>query len=200
MTYEWDEMCFFTAWNPPCRNVVFCFDTSITLQEQVRATLMSTGGDRWSYDPYSIHTVIIEAVLVLYERSVWSLRDMIRDVEMVRPFCLSRKDRLCANGSAQNRTPSSNPNPDYDRLHEIARHATHSSETLDVAVGTVDSMLRQHKEFLEERPVKAKETATVCISKRTAKTLEFQSQMLQNFKLRSQANGERLRNEITLVC
>jgi hypothetical protein len=106
---------------------------------------------------------------------------------------------LCANGSAQNRTPSSNPNPDYARLHEIARHVTHSSETLEVAVGTVDSMLRQHKEFLEERPGKASETATVCISKRTAKILEFQSQMLQNFKLRSQSNGERLQNEITLV-
>lgn len=193
-------MSFFTTWNPPYRNVVFCFGTPISLQDQVWATLTSSDGDRWSYDPYSIHTVIIEAILVLYDLSVWSLRDMIRDVEMVRPFCFNRKDRLCVNGSAQNRTPSLNPNPDYARLHEIARHATHSSETLEVAVGTVDSMLRQHKEFLEERPVKAKETATVCISKRTAKTLEFQSQMLQNFKLRSQANGERLRNEITLVC
>jgi hypothetical protein len=87
-TYEWDEMCFFTTWDPPRRNVVLCFDTPITLQDQVRTTLASTNDNRWSYDPYSIHTVIIEAVLVLYERSVWSLRDMIRDVETVRAFLL----------------------------------------------------------------------------------------------------------------
>ncbi|EXA33895.1 hypothetical protein FOVG_15186 [Fusarium oxysporum f. sp. pisi HDV247] len=178
--YDWDEMTFFTTWNPPNRNAVFCFDTPSALQNKVQEALSSVDDNRWSFDPYSIHAVLIDAVLDVYNASVWSARDLIRNIE-------------------KNRTSSSDPKPNYPQIHDIARHAIHSSETLNVAIGTLNSLLRQHNEFLEERPIMAKGATTICIHKCTTRTLRLQLQMFQNLLLRSQSNRERLQNEITLA-
>jgi hypothetical protein len=79
-------------------------------------------------------------------------------------------------------------------MHDIGRHVIHSSETLDVAIDTLNSMVTQHRVFVSERT--PKETATF---RRTEKYLEYQSKMFRALKSRSQALSERLRNEINMV-
>ena len=87
--------------------------------------------------------------------------------------------------------------PDFSFLHDFARHAIHSSETIDVAVETMAHMLRQHEWFSNagqryvEMDVVALHHIQLC--------LRFQLQMMQSLRARSKANEERLRNEITLV-
>jgi len=89
------------------------------------------------------------------------------------------------------------PNPNYLHLHEIARHATHSTETLVVAVQVVGNMIIQHDHFVKDRSSAIPKTNVHY--KKTRDRLLCHSQMLQSLQHRSEANKERLQNEITLV-
>lgn len=89
------------------------------------------------------------------------------------------------------------PQPNYVAMHEIARHAIHSSEMLASALETMASMIQEYEVFFEENPSLSKETMT--LSKQTRRTLRFQKTFLKCLHLRSKALEERLRNEINLV-
>jgi hypothetical protein len=77
------------------------------------------------------------------------------------------------------------------QLHEAARHAIHSSETLSVTVDTLKA-LQQHALHLSNK-------TAARASEQIRAHLESQTRMLQNLLLRSQSNKERLHNEIALV-
>lgn len=82
-------------------------------------------------------------------------------------------------------------------LHEIARHAIHVSETLDVAIENLSGMVRQYAARHENRaPDLAIEKST---STRTLQFFYFQLQTLRSLKARSDSNQARLQNEINLV-
>ena len=84
--YSWDEMFFFTYWKPPEMTIALCFNTPIApvnLEELVQATLDSPQDGYWMHDPYSVHLFIINAILVLYDKSVWAIRDRVRSTEKV---------------------------------------------------------------------------------------------------------------------
>ena len=96
---------------------------------------------------------------------------------------------------AQNRLPTISPEPDYPYLHELARHIIHSTETLNVAIETVDGMIGQHEQFSKQRPL----DPDLPVSNQTRQHLNFQSKLFKTLKSRSQALGDRLQNEINLV-
>ena len=82
-------------------------------------------------------------------------------------------------------------------MHEAARHAIHSFETLSVSVETVEAM-QQHIVYLagkSKQPGRGGSEA----SHRLRMHMDAQARMLRNLLLRSQSNKERLQNEITLV-
>ncbi len=81
-------------------------------------------------------------------------------------------------------------------MHEIARHAIHSVETLDVAVHTVTALHDQYKRILQ---METQSDESRIKSPSTQKHMEFQVHLLQNLRSRSQANEKRIQNEITLV-
>ena len=83
---------------------------------------------------------------------------------------------------------------DFSELHEISRHATHSTETLSVTTKSIGAMREQHKSFLERSgyPNNLSWITTQC-------NMDFQEQLIQNLRLRSRANQERLQSEIALV-
>ena len=74
-------------------------------------------------------------------------------------------------------------------LHETARHAIHCSETIDRTITSLDAML-QHSSAQKSVNNYGANTIT---------RLQFQLQMLRGLLLRSQANKDRLSNEVTLV-
>ncbi|KAF1963803.1 hypothetical protein CC80DRAFT_358848, partial [Byssothecium circinans] len=127
---------------------------------------------------YSLHVPLIEAVIELQDSSVWSIRDIIRSIE---------KASLTELEKAFN----------FLMLHEMARHAIHSFETLSVSVETLEAMQQQAINL----PTKNKRGSGELMeaSYQVRVHMESQIRMLRNLFLRSQSNKERLQNEIALV-
>ena len=95
----------------------------------------------------------------------------------------------------QNRTSNARPNPNYPRLHDLARHAIHVQETLEVAVVTIENMIHQREHFFLEWS----KGDLVDAPQQAHKRLHFYLHVMNSLKYRAQANKERLINEITLV-
>jgi hypothetical protein len=82
-------------------------------------------------------------------------------------------------------------------MHETARHAIHSFETLSVSVDTVEAMQQQAINlFTKNKRGGGGHTET---SDQIRTHLDAQLRMLRSLFLRSQSNKERLQNEIALV-
>jgi hypothetical protein len=82
-------------------------------------------------------------------------------------------------------------------MHETARHAIHSSETLSVSKEIMEAMRQQVISLSTKDKRGGPEHAEACHQIRVH--LDSQMQMLRNLFLRSQSNKERLQNEIALV-
>ncbi|PSN58704.1 purine and uridine phosphorylase [Corynespora cassiicola Philippines] len=86
---------------------------------------------------------------------------------------------------------------DYLLLHEVARHGIHVSETLSVAVRSLDGLRQQNKRLYSNANIihnKNKHKGWDKVGNR----FEFQLQFLEGLLQRSEANNARIRNEITL--
>lgn len=97
----------------------------------------------------------------------------------------------------QNRSLLARGPQDFVMMHEGARHAIHSFETLSVTIETVEAM-HQHIALLADKSKQASgiEPETLL---QVRMHMAFQARMLHNLLLRSQSNKERLQNEIALV-
>jgi hypothetical protein len=82
-------------------------------------------------------------------------------------------------------------------MHEIARHAIHSSETLEMAMETLSQMIQEHQAWFKDNAAE-KASKTVPLEP-IRKPLQYQSTILKCLHLRAKAIEERLRNEINLV-
>jgi hypothetical protein len=80
--------------------------------------------------------------------------------------------------------------PNFPFLHDVARHIIHSTETLDVAINTLNNMAEV---------IATPDVAISYTSQRVQQDLAFHKQVLRNLHARSQALDARLRNEINLV-
>jgi Mg2+ and Co2+ transporter CorA len=172
--YVWHDFTFFTTWKPLGIHTVLCFDVHPIFQDQIQKALNARlpGQDA---DIYLLHTALTSVILELYDHSVWTIRDRVRDIEKQR---MSR--------------PRSDT--DYPMLHEIARHACHSSETLLVSVETLNSMRSQYESFLDSRSAKVP-----IASSRLRQFLDFQLSMFKSLHARSLAVEARLSNELNLA-
>lgn len=170
--YTWYDFTFFTTWTPTGAHTILCFDVSPVFQSAIHSTLLSEVNKK-IFDVYFIHSSLLSLILKLYDESVWALRDHVRDMEkkrMVKP----------------------DPETDYPWMHEVARHACHSSETLLVAIETISKMHKQYSSFQEKR---SEHSSSV----RLEQFLDFQEQMLRGQHTRSVAVEARLKNELNLA-
>jgi hypothetical protein len=94
----------------------------------------------------------------------------------------------------QKRASPANPQPDYIKMHEISRHAIHSSETIAMAIQIMRNLIEEHKIFFDENKL-----LSMTLSQQSRRVFRMQTSMLQSLQLRSKALEERLRNEINLV-
>ena len=90
--YAWYEMAFFTRWSSCGGNIAFCFNVPQALQERLRTRLVSASTKAKLWHIYSIHSLIVDEIVWLYDRAVWSLRDGVRELEMVIQVAI-RKER-----------------------------------------------------------------------------------------------------------
>jgi hypothetical protein len=82
-------------------------------------------------------------------------------------------------------------------MHEAARHAIHSFETLSVTAETAEAMQRRVVYLASMSKQKSKNELEATSQVRTQ--MAFQASLLRNLLLRSQSNKERLQNEIALI-
>lgn len=120
--YEWYEMGFFTRWTSSGGQIIFCFDVPQTLHDRLQTHFLSPSTMPKLSDVYSLHVVIIDEMIKLFDKSVWSLRDIVRVTEL-------------------NRLGATQQGPNFSLLHDFARHTVHFSETLDVAIDTMAGIL-----------------------------------------------------------
>lgn len=175
--YTWHEMSFFTQW---CLGYCMCIIMGAPdgLRKGLEDFLLENPDSLNFTDPFAMHVPLMDRVIKMYDISVWSVRDLVRIVE---------KSRAC------------NPaiEPDFSKMHEDARHAIHCSETLEVAAEVLAQIKREHAAFHKKRAADA--ALPELAVEKSQSYIGFQLQMLKNLKLRSQANHERLNNEITLA-
>lgn len=81
--YRWYEMGFFTKWISPGSQIAFCLDVPQTLCGSLQTLFLSPSTAPKISDIYWLHAVIIDEIIRLYDKSVWSLRDIIRVTELV---------------------------------------------------------------------------------------------------------------------
>ena len=170
--YTWNDFTFFTNWTPTGTHTVLCFDVKLKFQSIIHSAL-SSEVDKMIFDIYHLHSTLISVVLVLYDESVWTLRDHVRDIEKKRMGKLE-------------------PETDYPLMHEIARHTCHSSETLLVAIETISNIHMQYSSFLRNRSLHAS-------SVNLEQIFNFQKQLLKGQHTRSVAIEARLKNELNLA-
>ena len=81
-SYSWTEMSFYTKWTPNF-TLNFCFDVPMAFQVRLRQALDSRVQPLGVGDLYASHVRILDQILMLFDESVWALRDRVRQIEKV---------------------------------------------------------------------------------------------------------------------
>lgn len=101
----------------------------------------------------------------------------------MRLYCLIKGQTRSASQGPEGR--------DYSQMHDLARHAIHSTETLHVAAGSISKLIEKHRTLTSH--------ASLHSSDRVGQDLESLSSFVENLEGRSRALQLRLQNEINLV-
>jgi Mg2+ and Co2+ transporter CorA len=170
--YEWQKFRVFTRWKTqPSQIAILVFDADSSLQMQMAEMLTIKVED--VKDPFWVYEKLVGLVVDSQDAAVWTIRDYVRSME-------------------KEEHPKGKPEHDYRHLHDLARHTIHVTETLDVALGTMNAIVAKHEAF---QPEVADKTSWETVHDR----LLFYRQMLESLRCRSNSNSERLLNEIQLA-
>jgi hypothetical protein len=81
--YEWLEMSFFTRWTETT-SLLICFDTPEDFPAKFQTALQAHhGGASGNLRPYTLHAVLMDLLIPLYDQSIWDLSMRIRTIEKV---------------------------------------------------------------------------------------------------------------------
>ncbi|KAF2232596.1 hypothetical protein EV356DRAFT_246320 [Viridothelium virens] len=185
--YVWEALSFFTKWVSPHRNVVVFFDIPMSVRPRFPTKVLQDNDSRYLHNPYWIHVLAVQEIINLQDDSVWSIRDAVRETERVGKSCIWIMENI-EFLSLFLRDNSLIVHPNYPKLHDIARHAIHSHESLRIAESSVRSLINQHDTYLTEDPPSDSEAKVA--AKHLKSRLAFQCQLLESLKFRSQSNRE----------
>ena len=173
--YKWDKLGFCTQWRPAEKSMtLLCFDMPDGLKDKMTHGLLKTPQASFSTTPFEFFAFLLPLIVANFDRAVWSCRDLIRELEQDRPDVL-------------------NPRLQYIRVHEIARHAIHSTEMLGTSLTVLDSIVTEVQQQNSQHPNSWEKLTAV------ERDLNFHRSTMRCLQLRSQALEDRLRNEINLV-
>ncbi|KAF2971315.1 hypothetical protein GQX73_g2262 [Xylaria multiplex] len=171
--YHWYKVNIFIRWNKVThQTVILAFDTPPATAKRLLEQLATPDPYTLQF-PFWFYPHLLDEVAQHQEAGVWAIRDQVRAVE-------------------KEIAPKSRPNPDYRRLHDIARHAIHVTESLDVAVQTVQHILARHNGLI--RMMSDKDGAHQIHSQ-----LQFFESYISSLRCRSSSNEKRMSNEIQLA-
>ncbi|KAK4156191.1 hypothetical protein C8A00DRAFT_31001 [Chaetomidium leptoderma] len=172
--YKWFEMSFFTRWDcPDNTSQVLCVDTPPDFPSELKTLLEQRTQPLNFRDPFSMHAGLVDQIIVYADVSVWRVRDPVRHLEKTR----MRTGAI------------------FGPIHEMSRHAIHTSEILDAAIDTLKEM--QHRQTTVHESLHADLDETY--REQAKDYAQFQISLVKSLKLRSDSNQERLKNEINLA-
>ncbi|KAJ5085299.1 hypothetical protein N7532_010070, partial [Penicillium argentinense] len=180
LNYDWSKINIFSRWikdkaTNKTKTGIIVFDPT----EQINYENFQTQTEANTQDPFWAWPQILHEATNFQDSAVWGIRDVVRKIE--------KQDR-----------PEGRPGPDYRRLHDIARHAIHVTESLDVAVQTLEQILRQHQCYtgsIAGIPSQQHPNIPTDIQSQ----LGFSQSCLNSLRHRSISNEKRLQNEIQLA-
>ncbi|KAI1747463.1 hypothetical protein F4782DRAFT_422868 [Xylaria castorea] len=171
--YRWYKLNIFIRWNRSThRTIVLAFDTAPVVAMRFME-LLTTPDPSSLQHPFWFYPHLLNEVARIQESAVWAIRDRVRAVE-------------------KQITPKGRPDPDYRHLHDIARHAIHVSETLDVATQTTKRMLARHEDLMR---LLDDEDGSLEIHSQ----LQFYESFISSLRCRSTSSEKRMLNEIQLA-
>jgi hypothetical protein len=85
-------MTFYSRWEPG-HCMMLCVDTPDGFQKELKHTLECEQGPLDFNDPFALHMPLMDQIIAVYDRSVWSIRDLIRRVEKVSPRSICKLER-----------------------------------------------------------------------------------------------------------
>lgn len=180
--HSWYKFNTLTRWIASSHQtilLVFESDKQYKLSELIPKGMLDGSHNEPHHDPFWVHVRLLEQLSDLQNNAVWTVRTEIRKVEKKKQ--------------------SSKPDPNYRGLHDLARHAIHVSETLDVSLKTTKSIVEQHKTLEEEHwPGGVAAAAKRGSFRQVRERLLWYEHILESLKSRALSNKERLINEIQL--
>lgn len=81
--YLWYSLGFFAFQNASGKTSVLCLDTPDRFRLGLLENLKSHSWRFHDPDIYQLHTFLLEQIIILYDESVWALRDLVRNLERV---------------------------------------------------------------------------------------------------------------------
>lgn len=213
--YHWSKLSVSTRWLRSTNQMgILLLDPTKDI-----STPLLNPDPRKLNDPFWVYSGILQEVARLQEDAVWKIRDHVRDIEKMEEKeeqeklkekqrqAHQEKQKGTEKGEKKENEYKGNeykalgkrPSRGYRRLHDIARHAIHVTETLDVAVQNVNHIIRQHEMYIHARrhqyaPQTSQDTPFEDISSR----LSFFQSHIESIRHRSISNQKRLQNEIQL--
>ncbi|KAK0622373.1 hypothetical protein B0T14DRAFT_563830 [Immersiella caudata] len=168
--YTWFEMTVLTYWNMDGSSKVLCIDAPTDLPDQLLSALTQRRTPLDFKDPFVMHADLWDRIIVLYDISVWRMRDPVRELEDSN---MRSRDMFAP-------------------THGFTRHAIHVSEVLESAILTAVEARRCMTET--HKALSPGLDQTYC--RQADDYASFQISMLRNLRLRSESNRARLADEI----
>ncbi|WAO92361.1 Hypothetical protein NCS54_00986700 [Fusarium falciforme] len=178
--HQWYKFNVFTRWIASSRKTfLLAFESPKQFKLAESFPNLLDGSHRAPLnDPFWVHVRLLEELARLQDIAVWTIRNGVRTAE-------------------REREPRGKPDPDYDRLHDLAKDAIHVHETLNVSEKTVSSMVHHHNTFMEDALFGGR--LGRADFRYVHERLLWYEHIIQSLQCRASSNKERLLNEIQLT-
>ncbi|KGO37604.1 Mg2+ transporter protein, CorA-like/Zinc transport protein ZntB [Penicillium expansum] len=178
LEYQWTKLNIFTRWVASTNQTfLLLFDPKPSVQESILESLSdSTLSESQLRIPFWPYSHVFEIIADLEEAAVWAIRNQVRAIE-------------------KETNPDIAQRPNYRRMHDIARHAIHVNENLDVSVQNIETILKHYTLYMRPKRKESYFGAGEDIRNQ----LEFFRGYIANLRHRSVSNEKRLQNEIQLA-
>ncbi|KAL5346212.1 hypothetical protein ACLOAV_008479 [Pseudogymnoascus australis] len=169
--YLWYEMGFFLSWSTRGTARVLCIGTPPVMRVRIEQELQTRPAINLN-DPFAMLRPVLDEVVRACDDDTWRVAKIVRRVEK------KRKVR-----------------PDFEELHDLARHARHLVEIETVAIETIERVTLQQSVNFDLLRSGLDKTYQI----QAGEYMAFQLQMMKSLRSRAQATLDRLNGEVTLV-
>ncbi|OAA53160.1 Mg2+ transporter protein, CorA-like/Zinc transport protein ZntB [Cordyceps fumosorosea ARSEF 2679] len=175
--YKWLKFNIMTYAPSAKSQIMLVFDAVDPTKELLLRCLMDGPQDQeMADDLFWVYYRILSDVTSLFDKSIWGLRTVVRKIESIK-------------------VDTDNIDRSYRKLHDLARHAIHITETTATTLSTVERICAAHGQYADED---GQSTLTKSTRKRVQDHFLLQRQIVLGLQNRALATKDRLHNEIQL--